>query len=270
MKKLLLIVVPPLLIAAGVGSYFMYFTPQAQARHIAEQTMQAASVQQEAVFKSHGTPDGSAAFYTSAASRNYRLDSFTADGDTWYARYGFTDDAAPRYARIGITGGQVSSLALGDKLGTLPKNDQHEAAVADTGATCLTKSDLRYLDSTNLYAKTFRGATMIFADDTSTTYSGNENAAKLLDRMANFYQATHKKDYTFLVRGYLAASPDTLDARKQIIQNRTTKIQQELINRGIPEDRINIGEPIAYPADATRDDQNERYTTIDVTNSCAK
>lgn len=270
MKKTLLIAFPILLIIGiAAGVYFTYFTPSAQARHIAEQTMQAASTQQSGAFKSYGTPQGGDAFYSAAASRNYKLTSFTQSGDAYYALYTFTDNTSPRLSRIGVSGGHVTAVATGDNLAALPQNDPKQTANQATTKTCLAKEDLKYLDSTNLYAKTFRGATMIFADDTSTNYSGEENATKLLDRMGDFYKATKSKDYTFLVRGYLAASPDTLDQRKQVIQNRTTKIQQDLISRGIAEDRINIGEPVAYPLDQTRDEQNERYVIIDITNSCA-
>lgn len=274
MKKQLVVIlaifIPLLLIGTGAWAYFTYFTPQAQAKHIAEQVMQAASTQQQEAFKSHGAPSGSNSFYNVVGQRNYRLSTTAQEGDVFYFLYALTDDISPRLARVGVTNGTVTSLSTGDKLADLPRNDPKQTSSENTGAFCLAKSDLQYLDTTNLYAKTFRGATMIFADDTNTVYSGEENAHSLLDRMANFYQKTKSKDYSFLIRGYLAASPTTLEERKQIIQNRVTKIQQDLRTRGIPEDRIDIGEPIAYPIDQPTDGQNERYVIIDVTNSCAK
>lgn len=272
-KKLtifLSIALPLLLIGAGVAAYFAYFTPQAQAKQVAEHTINAAANQQQGVFKSQGTPSGSDSFYALVSQRNYRLSTAAQDGATFYFLYALTDDASPRNARIGVENGKVVSLATGDKLASLPKNDPKQVATEDTTTFCLNRNDLEFLDSKNLYAKTFRGATMIFADDTSTSYSGDENADVLLDRMANFYKNTKNKDYRFLVRGYLASTPDTLEQRKQVIQNRTTKIQQELVSRGIAEDRIDIGEPVAYPIDQPTDGQNERYVIIDVTNSCAK
>jgi hypothetical protein len=272
-KKLtitLSIILPILLIGIGVGVYFAFFTPNAQAKRIADQTIQAAFTQQEGVFKAHGTPEGSTNFYKIAGQRNYKLESFAQDGSSYYALYRFTDESEPALGRIGVENGQVISFATGQKLAAIPKNDPEQETQTASVQNCLARNDLAYLDSTSLYAKTFRGATMIFADDTSTTYSGEENATQLLDRMANFYDKTKDKDYKFLVRGYLAATLDTLDARKQVIQNRTTKIQKDLVDRKIAEDRIDIGEPVAYPVDQPTDGQNERYVIIDVINSCIK
>ena len=272
-KKLVItlsIILPILLIGIGVGVYFAFFTPSAQAKRIADHTIQAAFTQQEGAFKTHGTPEGSDEFYKLAAQRNYKLESFAQDGSNYYALYRFTDETEPSLGRIGVENGQVVSLATGQKLAAIPKNDPKQDTATTSMQNCLARNDLVHLDSTSLYAKTFRGATMIFADDTSTIYSGEENATQLLDRMANFYDKTKNKDYKFLIRGYLAAKLDTLDARKQVIQNRTTKIQKDLVDRKIAEDRIDIGEPVAYPVDQPTDGQNERYVIIDVVNSCIK
>ncbi len=275
MKKTLIvilsIILPLALIGIGAGVYFGFFTATAQAKRIASTTMQAAASAQKEAFTAHGTPNGSDSFFTLASQRNYREEAFTQDGDTFYALYAFTDTGTPKKARIGVQGNSVTNLATGDKLGTIPKDDPKQTAQTENpNSHCLTKNDLAYLDSTSLYAKTFRGATMIFNDDTSTIYSGEESGKKLLDRMANFYQKTDSKDYSFMIRGYLAAKKDTLEERKQIIQNRATKIQQELITREVPQDRISIGEPVAYPVDRPTDGQDERYVIIDVVNNCIK
>ena len=271
MKKFFITITLILIIAgAGTGIYFVFFTPQARATRTAEQTMHAASSQDEASFKSHGTPSGSDEFYTAVSSRNYRLDTTAEEASTFYLRYSFTDNESPKHARIAIQNGIVKELAVGDAIGVTPKEDKKQAANTTSQDFCLAKADLQYLDATSLYARTIRGATMIFADDTSTTYSGEENAGKLFDRMGDFYKKTSAKDYSFSVRGYLAATSDTLEERKQVIQNRVTKIQQDLIKQGIPEDRINLADPVAYPADQPTDGQNERYVIIDITNNCIK
>lgn len=275
MKKTLIItlsiILPLILIGGGVGIYFGFLSPNAQAKNTADAVMQAASSQQKEAFTAHGKPNGSDSFYTLAGQRNYRFESLAADGTTFYALYVFTDTGTPSKARIGVENGTVTSLKTGDKLASTPKGDQKELTQVDNNNKhCLAKSDLIYLDSTSLYAKTFRGATMIFGDDTSTTYAGDENGKKLLDRMSNFYEKTKSKDYSFLIRGYLAAKKETLEERKQVVQNRTTKLQQELIMRNVPEDRINIGDPVAYPIDRPTDSQDERYVIIDIVNNCIK
>lgn len=265
------IVLPLLLIGGGVSLYFGFFAPNAQAKNTADTVMQAAAAQQKDTFNAYGTPADSDSFYDIASQRNYRFESLAADGATFYILYAFTDSSTPTKARIGVENGRVTSMKTGSKIGATPKEDQQEAVQANDNTThCLTRSDLAYLDSTSLYAKTFRGATMIFGDDTSTTYAGDENGKKLLDRMSNFYEKTKSKDYSFLIRGYLAAKKETLEARKQVIQNRTTKLQQELVTRNVPEDRIDIGEPVAYPIDRPTNSQDERYVIIDIVNNCIK
>ncbi|HCH34326.1 MAG: hypothetical protein UY35_C0012G0018 [Candidatus Saccharibacteria bacterium GW2011_GWC2_48_9] len=271
MKKPLVISLISLiaLAAAGAGAYFMFFTTEAQAQRIADSTIQAAVNQQEASFKANGAPENSDAFYSAAAQRNYRLSNFTQDGDTYYALYLFTDEQSPLYARIAVSSGSVSAFSTGDKLGAVPAKDgEEDVASIDSDEFCLSRDDLAFIDSKSLYARKFRAATMIFANDTTTEYAGQENGKRLLDRIANFYDKSSTKDYSFIVQGYLIAKADTVEQRTQVTQNRATKIQQELVDRGVSEDRISIEEPLAYPEDRPIDSANERYINIEVVNNC--
>lgn len=275
MKKKLTIalstILPLLLIGAGAGIYFGFFTPNAQAKRISNSVMHAASSQHKEAFTAYGAPENSDSFYTLAGQRNYRFESLAHEENTIYTLYAFTDTGSPAKARIGVENGAVTSLTTGNKLGATPSQDSDETTQTDSGSQhCLTRDDLAHLDSTRLYAKTFRGATMIFENTTSTEYAGEENGKKLLDRMANFYDKSHTKDYSLLIRGYLAATPDSIEERRQVIQNRATRIQQELVERGISDDRISIGEPVAYPADQPTTGEDERYIIIDVVNNCIK
>jgi|GEM_PF-4546366 len=271
MKKPLIIslIFLVVLAAAGAGAYFLFFTAEAQAQRIADSTIQAAVNQQEADFKANGTPESTDVFYSAAAQRNYRLSNFTQDGDTYYSLYTFTDEQSPRYARIAISSGRITAFASGDKLGAVPAKDGEESvAAADDDEFCLSRDDLAFIDSKSLYARKFRAATMIFANDTTTEYAGQENGKRLLDRIANFYDKSSTKDYSFIVQGYLIAKADTVEQRTQVTQNRATKIQQELVDRGVSEDRISIEEPLAYPEDRPIDSANERYINIEVVNNC--
>lgn len=269
LKTALILAIIFSLIGGGLATYLVYFTPKAQARTIANTVMQAASTQDEAAFKRYGSPRDAQVFYSQAAQRNYleKSDTQSKDETTYYFTYEFTDELSPSLARIGVKNKQVVSLAAEDKLGATPEQDPKKVVEKVAESYCLSRDDLAFLDSTRLYAHTFRGATMIFENDTSTQYAGEENGTKLLDRMGNFYTRTSEKDYSYLIRGYLASDSSSPEERKKVVQNRTARILQELVQRGIPEDRIRVGEPISYEQTQTTAD-NERYLIIDIINNC--
>lgn len=267
LKVILPLVALLLILAGGAAAYFRYFTPEARARTSADRIMQAASAQDESTFSSFGTPDGATEFYHRSAQRNYRPDGFAQSDATFYFRYKFTDENAPNYARVGVRDDNIVVLATGDGLGTTPHDDKAQAVEEEVASYCLSRDDLAFLDSKRLYAHTFRGATMIFENDSTTEYAGEENGKKLLDRMGDFYARSEDKDYSFFIRGYLSTDIATLEARRQIIQNRTTQLRDELVTRGVAADRIEIGEPISYDVDQTAAN-NERYVIIDVVNNC--
>jgi len=133
---------------------------------------------------------------------------------------------------------------------------------------CLSRDNLRTLDSTRLYAKTIRGATMIFGDATALDYVNEETSTRLLERMSTFYNTASEKDFSFLIRGYIPAATETQDSPLSVVQNRTTKIQQDLIDRGIPRDRVRIGQPVAYNLEQASETPNDRYIIIDIINHC--
>lgn len=269
LKATLILAIIFSIIGAGVATYLVYFTPKAQARNAANSVMRAASAQDEAAFKKYGTPKGADKFYEQAAQRNYleKSDTQSEDEATYYFIYTFTDELSPSQARIGVSNNKVTSLTTGDKLGSTPDKDPKKVAEESVQSYCLSREDLAFLDSTRLYAHTFRGATMIFENDTSTQYAGEENGTKLLNRMGSFYERTAAKDYSYLIRGYLASNDDSVDERTQVVQNRTARLLQELVKRGIPEDRIRIGEPVSYDQAQTTA-SNERYVIIDIINNC--
>lgn len=269
LKATLILAIIFSIVGAGIAIYLVYFTPKAQARTVANTVMQAASVQDEAVFKKYGSPQNADVFYDQAAQRNYleKSDTQSKDEATYYFSYDFTDELSPSQARIGVSNSKVTSLVVGSKLGATPEKDPKKVAEEAVQSYCLSREDLAFLDSTRLYAHTFRGATMIFENDTSTQYAGEENGSKLLNRMGSFYERTADKDYSYLIRGYLASNSDSIDERTQVVQNRTTRLQQELVKRGVPEDRIRIGEPVTYDQTQTTA-SNERYVIIDIVNNC--
>lgn len=272
MKLKVIVSVISLLIAAGVGTavYFIYFTPEAQARRLADSVMQAASAQDIPSYdEMTKSLDQASTLYEQSRQRNYRFDQLVTDGPAYHIRYIFTDEVSPTQARISVSHGRVTSLSVGDELGATPDDDTTQRSEDIAQNFCLTREDLAFLDSTRLYAHTFRGATMIFSSDTSAEYAGQENGDKLLDRMRDFYKKTSEKDYSFLIRGYLASSSESADQQRQVNQNRATLLRQELTSREIPDDRIRIGEPVAY--DPTQSgDANQRYAIIDVVNNCNK
>lgn len=255
-----------LLVVTATSIYVIFFTPRAQAERLAQRVMQNAYEQNEAVFRQYGDPSDE--FYAAANQRNYRLDSLVEQDATFFIRYTFTDRTSPRSARITIQGNRVTSTAVGDNLGATSEKDRHAPPTTPTRTTCLLSKDLRFLDSTRLYAKIIRGATMIFDDTTTIDYVHMESSNEILDRMSNFYKGASKKDFSFLLRGYIPVSSPQDEARLSTIYNRATKIQEDLVKRGIPYDRIQIGKPVAFNADQTNGDNNDHYIIIDVVNNC--
>lgn len=252
----------------AVGVYFFFFTPRAQAQRTADHLMHSAYEQNEEAFRRHADPSSSS-LYATASQRNYRLEALTQDATTFFALYMFTDSQTPSHARITLEDGIVTAAIAGNSLGTTPRSDpQTSADDTISAAQCLAEDDLAPLDARRLYARTIRGVTMIFGDDSATNYVNLAQSDDLLDRMATFYENTNEKDYSFLVRGYLPTASDEQETRQQIIDNRTTKIQQDLTDRGVTRDRITIGRPIAYDASLADETHNGRYIVIDVVNNC--
>lgn len=266
-RSILITLLTTCLLLLVAGAYWMFFTPQAQAKRLAQDVMRSAHQQDDVSFQQYG--DTSGEFFDAASQRNYRLDSFVQEKTTFYIRYIFTDSQSPSYARIAIQNSQVIKLATGDALGRVPSDDHvAETHNTDSSEFCLEKADLEPLDATRLYARTVRGVTMIFGDNRSIDYVDTEQSSALLDRVAKFYTESSEKDFSFLLRGYLPASSEQTDLQRQVIDNRTTKIQQDLVDRGISRDRTNIGAPIAYDASLADKSNNDRYIVIDVVNHC--
>lgn len=271
MKHKLLIIVISVLAALciGAGLYSTMFTPSARAERLAKQIMQDVQAgDAAATFDRHGKPSDAESFISAASQRNYRYLSLVQDESFFYVRFEFTDSKSPLYARLAIKDNRLSGVSIGDKLGATPANDETALATNSSTNSCLVSDDLTLLDATRLYGRTIRGATMIFADDTSVEYVNDERGEALLTRMKTFYESANEKDFSFLLRGYLATSDEANQERLSVVNNRTTKMQQDLVDRGIPRDRIRIGTPISYDSDQASEVRNTRYALIDVVNHC--
>lgn len=270
MKKLLIILLP-ILVLGGIaaGIYFLYFTPQPIAQRIADKTMHAASENNQDNISTTTTEEVTERFVSASSQRNFRSTGTASVDDTFYFSYEFTDDQSPKKARIGIKNKEIIALSVGNNLGTVPKEDGEETAMTtEKPNLCLTKEDLRYLDSTRPYAQNFRAATMIFAPN-GLEYSGEENGNILLDRIGNFYKRSHKKDYQITLRGY-APDPElyTKEYKVQIDQsnNRANKILEALVKRDIARDRITITTPRVYSQAPPNEQDN--WVDIDIASRC--
>lgn len=254
-------------LAIGVASYLLFLSPQAQAERIANRVMQSAQEQDEAAFRRFSAPSNP--LFLAAHQRNYRLDSLVKEKTTFFIRYTFTDTQNPSRARITVRNGEVIKIVTGDTLGKTPRDDPRSVADTNTSQSfCLQEEDLGPLDTTRFYARTIRGATMIFGNETAIDYVDTTQSSTLLERMAKFYTSARDKDFSFLVRGYLPTISEQHELQQQIVDNRTTKIQQDLVDRGVPRDRIHIGQPVAYDGSLAGETDNNRYVIIDVINNC--
>ena len=271
MKKLLFILLGLIIIAgAGAAAYFLYFAPQPSAKRLADNVMRSASLNQADAVSGRGTSDGVERFVDASSQRNFRhIHSTQADG-TFYISYEFTDEQSPKKARIGVQNSQVSHLAVGDNIGNTPADDTPEPVAEAAGPDhCLTREDLRYLDSARPYAQNFRAATMIFETGGNTGYAGEENGRKLLDRIGGFYKRSHAKDYQIMLRGYAPepeAYPEEYRTQVDHSTNRANRILEELVEREVSRDRITIDNPRIYN-DAPFNNQND-WVDIDIVSRC--
>lgn len=250
-----------------LATYFLLFTPSAHAQRTADRIMQSAYTQDDAAFQSYADP-ASSELYSAASQRNYRFISLTQEDAAFHALYTFTDSQQPSHARITIKNRAVSDMSIGSPLGATPNKDPKLTTSSNSTDTCLSQSDLRALDSTRLYAKIIRGATMIFDNTTTIEYVHAESSEEILARMLTFYEGAQEKDFSFLLRGYVPFPVDKSNSQYSTAQNRATKIKNDLVDKGIPLDRIDIGNHVAYNQEQSNEDDNEHYIIIDIVNNC--
>lgn len=276
MKKLLFIILGLIIVAgAGAAAYFLYFAPQPTAKRTADSVMHAANVNQPDTIRQHGAESNVDRFVNASSQRNFRTGGATQVDAVYYFSYEFTDEQSPKKARIGIENNSVAALAVGDNLGATPDEDGEETiAAADAPDLCLTRDDLRYLDSERPYAKNFRAATMIFysgVDNNELEYvhGGKGSQQPLFKRLASFYKRSHQKDYQITLRGY-APDPEEYptEYKSQVArsQARGTKMTNELVDVGIARDRIVIETPRIY--NQAPPDEQDNWVDIDIASRC--
>ncbi len=256
---------------AGAATYFMYFAPEPAAKRVADNVMRAASLNQLEQVRSFGTSENAESFTNASSQRNFRHSGTAEENGTFYISYDFTDEQSPAKARIGVANGAVSLLSTGNQLGALPQDDGEEAVAAEEEIDlCLTREDLRFLDSRRPYAQNFRAATMIFTTEpNSRNYEGEENGQRIINRVANFYERSYEKDYQIMLRGY-GPEPDEYSEEYQtqvaLSQSRATKILEDLVEAGVTRDRITVDSPRVYTQAPPAN--NDRWIDIDIVSRC--
>ena len=256
---------------AGVAAYFMYFAPEPAAKRVADNVMRAASLNQLEQVRSFGTSENAESFTNASSQRNFRHSGTAEENGTFYISYDFTDEQSPAKARIGVANGAVSLLSTGNQLGALPQDDGEEAVAAEEEIDlCLTREDLRFLDSRRPYAQNFRAATMIFiSENGSTDYVGAEDGQKIIDRIGNFYKRSYEKDYQIMIRGYTPEPeeyPSEYENQLTLSQARATKILEDLVEAGVTRDRITVDTPRVYAQAPPADSDN--WVDIDIVSRC--
>lgn len=268
MKKLVVILTTILVLGASIGGYFFFLSPQARATAFANDYMKAALAGDTAAMQSLYSELPAA---TKITHRNYTKVAANQHESTIYILYNFTDIYSPKKIRIGIENNRIVSIKYGDSIGNLPQDDKAETPQeASIASHCLDKSDLSYIDSTKVYARKIRGATMIFlpeSDEYKTPVGGN----LLVDRMADFYKNAESKDFVFELEGYQridTIKDEEKEALNNLFQQRAATLTRGLTERGVSADRIIIAEKYSYyDADAT-DSENHLYVDINIVNRC--
>lgn len=275
MSKLLIISLSAVILTliGGLGAfiYLTNFTPAAQAKKTAAQYMQAVrSNQPELVTKlSKLEAKDSSDFFNGASLRDYRGQSTVQSADKYYFLYSFTDDLSPSKARLTVSNQQVVEARLGDKLGATPDKDGQETSqAARDDSSCLDSKDLAFIDSSDIYARSFRAMTMIFADNTSLAYAGKQNGQTILNRLASFYDRSSEKDYLIEIKGYATDDPKQYITMTDLAQKRADKMRSELIKKGITPDRIQISKPSVFGVDDSQTDARYKMVDINIINQC--
>lgn len=268
MKKIITLLTVALLATAGVIIYMQFFSPKARALAATDNYMRALlSGDTRASQALHTIPNPAA-----VSQRSYKITNTTKEKEVLYIRYTFTDGASPTDIRFALNpSSTITTISTGDSLGNTPAGDtKTDTKKQSSSDHCLTKSDLSYIDSTNIYAEKIRGATMIFqpeSDAFKTEVGGN----LLIDRMADFYKKANQKDFVFELRGYRQTgdlSEQEKEVHGDLFQRRAVALQNGLTQRGVPADRIIINrEYNYYDANATNL-QNELYVDINIVNRC--
>lgn len=270
MKKVLFIVIMLCAIFASIFIYVQFFSPKAQATTAAESYMKSLS---------SNNVSGATQLYPAEApaenilQRNYKRVNITTVSDTYYLLYAFTDNQNPKMIRIMATHGKIKSVKSGSSIGATPSEDKSEDLGRTNQSQCLETSDLAYIDSTTVYARYIRGATMIFLPD-STDYKTSLGGNLLLDRMSDFYKKVPQKDFIFEIKGYrqsVKLSDEETTQFDDLFHRRAITLQNGLVARGVPLDRVVINDQYNYYiAEQATAVQNELYLDINIVNRCIK
>ncbi|MBH2007633.1 hypothetical protein I8H83_03455 [Candidatus Saccharibacteria bacterium] len=271
-KKLLLTLVllfSLLLVAAAIGAY-LYFSPEQTAQRKADNVMR---------LLLGNNPSSLSTYYRQADSleqsifqRNYHQKNSTSENSVLYVLYEFSDSQSPKYIRIGVdTQGEVRAIDYSDQLSEKPSNDPKKTQTTASSDRCLEKNDLAYLDSVQIYARSIRGATMIFLPN-STAYGAGSGASVLFTRLAGFYEKANEKDFVFEIKGYRQESLNTKEQADSdnLFQSRAVRLQQDLAAAGIPLARILISDAFNYSDPRLTTLDNANYIDMNILNRCIK
>lgn len=269
MKKIIILVITVTILCLGAFVYLQYFTPSARAKSTADSYMKAliaGDTQTAGVLYSAEAPA------SEILQRNYRQVGLATENNLYYILYEFPDNQQPSMLRVGVDGASIKSVTTGSQLGSVPSADRalldEQSAVQ---SRCLVKADLAYLDSTSVYARNIRGATMIFPSG-STEYMATEESESILDRTVSFYKKSSSKDFIFELKGYRQNTGLTQEENEKLndlFQRRAVLLQEELVRRGIPLDRITINDRFNYyaPGQSTTF-ESDLYVDINIVNRC--
>lgn len=125
------------------------------------------------------------------------------------------------------------------------KEDGPSATIA---ATCISPDDMTAgfddypdTDEDSFNSMNFLVIENIFFLADSAEYEYPDIAAKRLDGLARFYKNNSQKQFMYELSGSTYESSAS-DAGSVLASERVEKVKQELLSRGVPEDRLSIGE----------------------------
>jgi len=262
---------------AAIGAIlFIFAFPGIQARATASEFMGAVAKDDEATMKklSDSGRDGITQKATAGLKgATYTIKDSTDKGNIGYVvNFDVKNSSTLTNTTVVVKSGKVTTFNINSK-GT-STGTQGIATDSATASSCLTVSDLKtagisYIDQESLDAGTRSGngtylGELFFAPD-STNFLSDTAASSELDKFATVFSTNKNKQFFFMVRGSVRESASTT-AGATLANERSVKIKNQLVSRGVPEDMVKLYQPVSGASMSSDDIDRRIDININVSN----
>lgn len=241
-----------------LGAMLFMAYPALQARAVATSYMDAIKANDDAALKKL-SGEGTSAFTTNMSEKlkgaSYDITSAKSKDSSYVVNFDVKGSSSVRNATVVVKKGMVDNFIV-DSQGSSTSDSSEMPTLNTTATPCLTASDLKangitHIEDESLGEKTF--FTDLFFNADSTVYRSDNVASAELAKAAALYSSTRSKNYGFAVQGSVYQATSTAGG-VQLAMERSQKVKDQLVSRGVAADKIVVLEPTnsAYDADAAR------------------